>query len=505
MTRTSRVAAWAATAAANLTRLAWRFDAARRAAAFTAAALLAAPAFAAGDIPPGSGASSFPSDAEIRALLVERVDALGGPANGVSIVAGVIGPQGRRVIAYGQRDRRDSRAPDGNTLYEIGSVTKVFTALLLADMVRRGEVALTDPATKYLPAVVRLPERNGRAITLLDLATHTSGLPFMPAGMPDVDDSSASYSTAQIYDFLAHYELAHDIGTYWNYSNLGYWLLGQALAARANADFEQLLVARVLAPLRLKNTAMTLSSQAKAQLAIGHDAVLQPAPLFSDVPDFKLMKSAGGLVSSTNELLSLLSVVMSYERAPLSPSLAAMLDTRRPLDRKSEQALGWVVMGGQGGEPLIYHDGGTFGFASSVAWDPQRRIGVVVLSNQVSQVGDIARHLLRPDLPLEHPTATRRTEITLAPTDLDALTGRYEVTDEGIFLVARKGAYLTFEAPPDWGLPKLRLRPETPRDFFASELPLRVTFEPATGARAAGALIYPPRGQRVFRANKLNR
>jgi CubicO group peptidase (beta-lactamase class C family) len=474
----------------------------RAAAAFAAATLLTPPAFAAGESLPSA---EFPSDAEIHALLVERVDALGGPANGVGIIVGVIDPQGRRVIAYGQRDRGDSRSPDGNTLFEIGSVTKVFTALLLADMVRRGEVALTDPVAKYLPAGALVPEHEGRSITLLDLATHTSGLPFMPAGMPDIDDPAPRYSVAQIYDFLAHCALTHDIGTKWSYSNLGYWLLGQALAGRANADFEQLLVARVLAPLRLKNTAIRLSPAAKTQLASGHDAVLGQAPHFSDVPGFRLMKPAGGLVSSANELLSLLSVVMSYERAPLSASLAAMLETRRPLDRKSEQALGWVVMDGQSGEPLIFHDGGTFGFASSVAWDPKRRIGVVVLSNQVTQTGDVARHLLRPDLPLEHPTATRRTEITLASAALDAFPGQYEVKDAGVFIVARQGAFLTFAAPPDWGLPKLRLHPETPRDFFASELPLRVTFEPATDAHAAGALIYPPRGQRALHADKLSR
>jgi hypothetical protein len=115
---------------------------------------------------------------------------------------------------------------DGDTGFEIGSVTKVFTALLLADLVRKGEVALADPVAKYLPAV---KIRNGSSITLLSLATHTSGLPFMPDDVPAFDDSAATKcAAAQLYQFLASYELPRHRGTKWDYSNIGYWLLGQA-------------------------------------------------------------------------------------------------------------------------------------------------------------------------------------------------------------------------------------------------------------------------------------
>ena len=125
--------------------------------------------------------SPVPSDAEIRKILVERVDAF---HQGVGIVVGVIEPQGRRVIAYGSLDQGDPRPLDGDTIFEIGSATKVFTSLLLADMVQRGEVALTDPIAKYLPAEVKVPQRGGRSITLVDLSTHTSGLPRMPSNFP---------------------------------------------------------------------------------------------------------------------------------------------------------------------------------------------------------------------------------------------------------------------------------------------------------------------------------
>src|SRR5207248_11710798 len=127
--------------------------------------------------PSFAGTQAVPPDGEIRKILAERV---GENETAVGIVVGVIDPQGRTIISYGHRNAGDARPLNGDTVFEIASVTKVFTALLLADMVEKNEVALSDPASKYLPDI-KLPERNGRSITLADLATHTSGLPFMPA------------------------------------------------------------------------------------------------------------------------------------------------------------------------------------------------------------------------------------------------------------------------------------------------------------------------------------
>jgi len=449
----------------------------------------------------GPDAIVLRSPAAVRRLLADRVNGLAGPQDGVGIIVGVIGPQGRRLISYGHLGRGDSRPLDGNTVFEIGSVTKVFTALLLADMVRTGEVALADPVAKYLLAGRRIPERHGRAITLLDLATHTSGLPFMSGALPSLEDSAAKYSVEQLYDYLAQYELSRDIGAQWEYSNLGYWLLGQALASRAGIAYERLLHTRVIAPLRLASTSYTISGTLRARLAVGHNAMLQPAPSFSAVPGYALMSPAGGLLSTANDLLSLVSMAMGYQSSPLEASMAMMLSTRRPA-RQGEQALGWLLTGGDDNQ-LIVHDGGTFGYASSIAWDPRTRVGIVVLSNQVAGVGDIARHLLRPSLPLERPAATRRTEIVLDPARAAGYAGRYEADGEGVFVIAKERDFLTIELPADWGLPKLRLRAESQRDLFVAELPLRVTFQSNDHGRVTGALIYPPRGQQPVLAKRI--
>jgi D-alanyl-D-alanine-carboxypeptidase/D-alanyl-D-alanine-endopeptidase len=140
-----------------------------------------------------------------------------------------------KVVAYGQRERGKNEPVDGDTLFEIGSVTKVFTTLLLQDMADRKEVKLDDPIGKYLLRNVKTPRRDGREITLLDLATHTSGLPDAPDNFhrTDGDDPWADYTVAQMYDFLSHYALPRAIGTTYEYSNVGMGLLGPYSGAQS--------------------------------------------------------------------------------------------------------------------------------------------------------------------------------------------------------------------------------------------------------------------------------
>jgi D-alanyl-D-alanine-carboxypeptidase/D-alanyl-D-alanine-endopeptidase len=144
---------------------------------------------------------------EIREILVKRIDQ---QKQAVGIVVGVIEPEGRRVVAYGnlangKPANGDPDTLDGDTIFEIGSITKVFTSLLLADMVNRKEVALDDAAARYLPANVRMPERSGKSITLLDLSTHRAGLPSLPGNfkVKDATNPFGDYSVNDLWDFLS--------------------------------------------------------------------------------------------------------------------------------------------------------------------------------------------------------------------------------------------------------------------------------------------------------------
>src|SRR3954471_179141 len=270
--------------------------------------------------------ATVPSDAEIRKILVDRIDV---QKQSVGIVVGVIEPAGRRVIAYGKLAKDDPRPLNGDTLYEIGSITKVFTSLLLADAVGRGEVALTDPVAKFLPATVKVPERGGRSITLVDLATHSSGLPRMPTNFAPKDPANpyADYTVENMYAFLGGYQLARDIGTAYEYSNFGAGLLGHALTLRTKTtDYETLVAARVLKPLGMTSTAIALTPEMKSRLAAGYGPTLQPVSNW----DVGALTAAGGLRSTANDMLTFLAANLGYVKTPLAPAMAAMLNVKRP-------------------------------------------------------------------------------------------------------------------------------------------------------------------------------
>ena len=341
--------------------------------------------------------SAVPSSDEIRAILADRIDVRG---QGVGIVVGVVDSHGSRIVSYGNLDRRDARPVTGDTLFEIGSLTKVFTALLLTEMVQRGEVALTDPVAKYLPPRVKIPEHGGRSITLEDLATHTSGLPRSPTNIAPKDPANpfADYSAQQLYDFLSTYQLPRDIGSEWEYSNLGSGLLGHALALRAGTEYEALVRSRITGPLEMDSTRITLRPEDRQRLAVGHNAQLTPVPS----SDFQVLAGAGALRSSASDLVKFLAAVVGYNKSPLGPAMAAMLDVRRPTSMPGLlNALGWQVSRPDALE-IVWKDGNTLGYSSFLGYNPRSRIGVVVLSNTGTTTGinSIGMHVLDATSPL---------------------------------------------------------------------------------------------------------
>lgn len=446
---------------------------------------------------PANPASDFSvsSDAEIRELLVDHVDV---QHKSVGTVVGMISPQGRRIISYGQLNQGDPRPLDGDTVFEIGSVTKIFTALLLSDMVQRGEVALTDPVAKYLPAGIKMPERNGRQITLVDLATHTSGLPFLPSNFPGASDPAnfpkymeaiSSYSDEQLYQFLSTYQLENDPGSHWAYSNLGVGLSGKALARRAGMDYEDLVRVRITGPLGMASTAITVSPQMKARLGVGHNAHLQPTPDWV-MPVFA---GAGSLRSSANDLLTFLAAFMGYTKSPLLPAMTAMLETRRPGGPNLTQALGWwVVSFGPGDDGIVAFGGETLGYASTLAYDPKTRVGVVVLSNGAANDGGIGWHLLRPALPVATSAAAKalkeRKEMVIDPKLFDLYVGQYQPAVGGVITIERQGGVLLLKSASS---PQgLRLHAQSERVFFITETDLTITFQVDPQGRATGVLIH---------------
>jgi serine-type D-Ala-D-Ala carboxypeptidase/endopeptidase len=427
--------------------------------------------------------AAIPADSEIRQLLVDRVDK---EHQSVGIVVGVIEPAGRRVVAYGNLDEGDKRPLNGDTIFEIGSITKVFTSLLLADMVQRGEVALTDPVSKYLPAGVKLPERGGRQITLQDLATHTSGLPRLPSNLSPKDPSNpyADYSVEQLYQFLSGYQLTRDIGAQYEYSNLGGGLLGHVLARRAGMDYETLVRTRICEPLGMKSTSIALSADMKARFAVGHDQALATASYW----DLPTLAGAGALRSTANDLLTFLAANLGYTKSPLAPAMAAMLVARRPTGMPGlEIGLGWHISTKDGRE-IIWHNGGTGGFRTFVAFDPKSRVGVVALSNTSTATGvdDIGRHLLDASFPLA-PAPKEHKQIAVDPKLFDSYVGRYELAPTFIITVTREGNQLFLQAT---GQPKFEVFPESEKDYFLKVVDAQITFETDSQGKVTGLTLH---------------
>ncbi len=425
----------------------------------------------------------IPSDSEIGQILVDRIDK---EHQSVGIVIGVIEPVGRRVIAYGSLEKGDKRPLNGDTVFEIGSVTKVFTSLLLTDTVQRGEVALTDPVSKYLPAGVKMPERGGRQITLQDLATHTSGLPRLPSNLAPKNPANpyADYSVEQLYQFLSDYQLTRDIGSQYEYSNLGGGLLGHVLARRAGMDYETLVRRRICEPLGMKSTGITLTADMKTRFAVGHNQALETVAYW----DLPTLAGAGALRSTVNDLLIFLAANLGYTKSPLAPAMAAMLAVRRPTGiSELEIGLGWHISTKDGRE-IVWHNGGTGGFRSFVGFDLKSRVGVVALSNTSTAMGvdDIGRHLLDRNSPLA-PAPKEHKQVAIDPKVFDSYVGRYELAPTFIITVTREGDHLFVQAT---GQPKFEIFPESEKDYFLTVVDAQITFETDAQGKITGLTLH---------------
>jgi len=429
--------------------------------------------------------SPIPPDSEIRKILADRI---GSERLGIGLVAGVIDAKGRRIISYGSLAKDDKRPLNGDTIFEIGSMTKVFTSLVLMDMVQKGEVSLTDPVSKYLPESVKVPERNNRKITLQDLSTQSSGLPRMPSNFNPKDPSNpyADYSAEQLYQFLSGYQLTHDIGAQYEYSNLGVGLLGHVLSLRAGTDYESMVRSRISEPLGMKSTCVALTPEMKARLAIGHGPGLDEVPNW----DISALAGAGALRSSANDILTFLAANLGYTKTPLSAAMAAEVSVRRSAGSPGmEIAYAWHVQT-KNGNSIIWHNGGTGGYRTYMGYDPKSRAGVVVLSNISSAAGpdDIGRHLLDATYPLDKVEPVKEhKEVTVDTKVFDNYVGTYQLAPNAIMTISRVGDQL-FEQLT--GQSKLQIFPEGERKFFLKVVDAQLTFNTDAQGKATEVILH---------------
>jgi len=407
--------------------------------------------------------ADFASDDEVRDILRERIDRA---HQSVGIVAISFDSAREKIVTYGQSGSAVDQL-DRDTVFEIGSITKVFTALLLTEMVTRGEVALDDPVSKFLPGTVKMPDRNGKQITLLDLATYTSGLPRIPDGIPASGDNPyAAYTVEQLYAFLSSYTLHYDPGTHYEYSNLGFGLLGHALALRAGSSYEDLLVSRVCEPLGLRDTCISLSNSMRERLAQGHASNLKPASNW-DIPT---LAGAGALRSTANDLVKFVKATcLSGANAPLRSAIDMLLQTRRPTNLpNTEVGLGCFIRTGNKDE-IIWKDGGTGGYASFAGFSTTLRSGAIVLSNSINSVNDIGFRLTNP----AYTIAQYPPEVAVDPAVLATYQGVYEMNPKFALTIRAEAGRLFVRGT---GQPEFELFAEDQNRFFMRFVDAQGTF-----------------------------
>jgi CubicO group peptidase (beta-lactamase class C family) len=423
------------------------------------------------------------TDDEVKSILQDRIDRA---KRGVGIVVGLVDEKGTRVITYGKASEDTKEALDGNTVFEIGSVTKVFTATLLADMVERGEVSLNDPISKYLPKTVKTPTRDGKEITLLDLATQTSGLPRLPANFAPKDPKNpyADYSVEQMYAFLSGYSLTRGIGEKYEYSNFGVGLLGHILALRAGTDYETLVRKRICQPLRMSDTKIKLTPEMLARMATGHNQALKPVPNW----DLPTLAGAGAVRSTVNDMLKFVAANLGLTKSPL---LVAMQKAQQP-QREAGQpdlsiGLNWHVLKKFDSE-MVWHNGGTGGYHSFIGLDKKNRRGVVVLSNSANDIDDIGRHLLVSQYPLAKLEPPKEHKvIQLDPKVFDAYAGEYQMVPGASLVFTREGDKF-FMQPT--GQSKVEIFPESETDFFLTVADVQVTFVKDDQGQVTQAILH---------------
>ena len=332
------------------------------------------------------------SEPQLRRLLAEFVDE---QRQSVGVVAGVTSAAGRVVVGYGRLSADDPTRPDGDTVFEIGSITKVFTSTLLADLGSREGLELDTPVQSLLGDAVRMPARSGAEITLRHLATHSSGLPRLPENFDPENPANpyADYTVEDLYAFLSSHKPARDAGEAVEYSNVGYGLLGHALTLREAADFEALIVERILEPLQMSDTAVELTPALRERLATGHDGRLEPAGNW----DLPVLAGAGALRSTVNDLLTFLEANLGLRESPLQPAMElARMPQRQDPALGMDIGLGWIIAT-EGDREFVWHNGATGGYASFIGFDVEAGEGIVILSNSQLSADNLAYRLFTRD------------------------------------------------------------------------------------------------------------
>ena len=344
-------------------------------------------------------------DPALRELMAPGVQALMDSLPCAGVVVGVVQPTGNQVFGFGRRSVSGNVPPDGETVFEIGGVTQVFTASLFARMVEKQTVRMDQTLQSLLPDSVSVPMGGGRPIELQHLATWSSGLPRLaePLAFPTLDmfppfsRAHPPRSAEWLYDELSSLEIAYPPGTHVDDSDLGMGLLGHALERASRTDYETLLQREICGPLGLRNTRVTLTPEMRNRLALGLRIgwgsyrgwyVASPVRRWPDVA----VPGAGDLCSTANDLLTLVRAHLAG--FPLAGALAETRRSRLRVHGRPDVGLGWFIDSTSAGEAIVWQHGAGGACRSYLAFIEGRGLGVVVLANAPIDVDLLGKRIL---------------------------------------------------------------------------------------------------------------
>ncbi len=313
--------------------------------------------------------------------------------NTCGLVVAVIHKDKVRRYSYGSTNTQIQHLPDPDqTIFEIGSITKTFNSLLLAEEIVAGKMKPDDPVNLYLPDSIPALRFQGKSITLKDLANHTSGFPRLPAnifnGKVDPKDPYKHYLPDSLYSFLRHYHPSVLPGKVFSYSNFGAGVLGTILERKLQRTFEQLIVSRICKPLGMYQTSVVLNDATQSNFAQGYNEMGEATAPW----ELASLKGSGAMRSTLNDMIK-------YARAQVEmngPLQKAIAFTHQPTFTSKTQSmgLGWRI-NQSGAHTYLHHSGGTGGFRSFIGFDPGRQISVVILSNTAEDVTSIGERFLK--------------------------------------------------------------------------------------------------------------
>lgn len=401
----------------------------------------------------------------------------------VGVVIGFINGDEIDYFNAGLRSTSDKALVDEHTIFEIGSISKTFTGLMLANNVTLGKMNLDDDIQKYLPDGITAPMHNDETIKLFHLSNHSSALPRMPSNFAPADPTNPyiDYSSDLLYTFLNQHELTRNIGSQYEYSNYAVGLLGQILADHSGQTYEEILKSTITQPLGMTHTGI---KNIDGEHAKGHMTAKEVSTW-----DFDALAGAGAIRSNVSDMMRYLSANMGLSDSPLYPAMQLTHQHSGSANSSPMVGLGWHIMTYEGHE-IIWHNGGTGGFTSFMGWIKGTDKGVVVLNNSTNNVDDVGLHVLVPSFPLKKVKKT----VSVDDAILESYVGAYALAPTFVLTVTKNGNQLSVGAT---GQSAFDVYPTSDTSFFYKVVDAKLVFKKDENGVIEGVTLFQA-GQELF-------